>query len=295
MMRQAMGNIAQARGRGGAGALALGALLVAVMALLAAALPARAAVERAKAEAFLHVTGFDVALDSIALSAKDAPMMLGMKAEEFGLQWTQAAKEVFDPKRMREMALDILEPALDEELLSHATDFYASALGQRLVAAENASHMVEDDAARRQQGEELLSAMQADNPARVTLLKEMNEAVDSEGLGARAAVELQLRFLMAASDAGVIDLKLNEPALRAMLSKDADELKERLETSALQSSAYTYRDFSDAELKKYDAALRDPRMQKVYQLMNAIQWEVMANRFEAIAVRMAGMDRGEEL
>jgi len=36
-------------------------------------------------------------------------------------------------------------------------------------------------------------------------------------------------------------------------------------------------------------------MQEVYDLMNAIQWEIMANRFEALAVKMAGMSRGEEL
>ena len=44
--------------------------------------PARAA-ERDKLAAFLSVTGFDVALDSLRLSASSAPMMLGAKTDVF--------------------------------------------------------------------------------------------------------------------------------------------------------------------------------------------------------------------
>jgi len=36
-------------------------------------------------------------------------------------------------------------------------------------------------------------------------------------------------------------------------------------------------------------------MQRVYELMNAVQYEVMANRFEALATRMSGLQPGEEL
>ena len=45
--------------------------------------PARAA-NMDKLEAFLEVTGFDVALESIRLSADSAPQMLGLQAEDFG-------------------------------------------------------------------------------------------------------------------------------------------------------------------------------------------------------------------
>ena len=36
-------------------------------------------------------------------------------------------------------------------------------------------------------------------------------------------------------------------------------------------------------------------MQRVYELMNAIQYEIMANRFEVLAARMAEMHPGQEL
>ncbi len=65
--------------------------------------------------------------------------------------------------------------------------------------------------------------------------------------------------------------------------------------SSLLSAAYTYKDISDDDLAAYRDALSDPDMQQVYELMNAIQHEVMANRFETLASRMAGLRRGQDL
>ena len=56
-----------------------------------------------------------------------------------------------------------------------------------------------------------------------------------------------------------------------------------------------YQSFSDEELLAYTEALEDPQMQEVYQLMNAIQFEIMANRFEVLAAEMANLQPGQEL
>ena len=65
--------------------------------------------------------------------------------------------------------------------------------------------------------------------------------------------------------------------------------------SALINAAYTYQAFSDAEVEAYAEALEDARMQKVYALMNAVQYEIMANRFEAVAARLPGMQPSTDL
>lgn len=261
---------------------------------MAVFLPAQAA-ERTKVEAFLQATGFDVALDSIALAAEDAPLMLGMRAEDFGFQWTRAAEEVFDTGRMRGMAVDLLEQTLSDALLNHAADFYASPLGLRLVAVENASHMEEDDEAKREEGERLLAGIRAEAPDRLAAIERMNGAIDSAGMGVRAVQEIQLRFLLAAAQAGVIEMRFDEDGLRELLRQDEDKMRASMEASALANSAWTYRDFTTSEIVAYAEALEDERMREVYDLMNAIQWEIMANRFEALALKLAGMTRGEEL
>jgi len=63
--------------------LLTGFLLIPAL-ILALTLPARAA-DPVRLKAFLEVTGFDVALDSIRLSADSAPAMLGMSPDDFGM------------------------------------------------------------------------------------------------------------------------------------------------------------------------------------------------------------------
>ena len=128
------------------------------------------AANRDRIEAFLTTTGFNVALESIALSSRSAPQMLGMDPDGFGSDWTRLADEVFEIEAMHETAVSILEQTLSDEALTHAVDFYASDLGQRLVEAENASHMHEDDEAKQLEGQKIVSDLIKDGSQRVESL-----------------------------------------------------------------------------------------------------------------------------
>ncbi|RKT34152.1 uncharacterized protein DUF2059 [Roseovarius halotolerans] len=269
-------------------------MLALALVLVMAANAARAA-ERDRLVAFLNVTGFDVALDSIALSAAKAPGMLGLSASDFGEQWSRIAEDVFGTGKMRTMALDILEETLSDEDLAHAAAFYATPLGQRLVEVENASHMVGEEIDKRAIGEELIARMVETGSPRAGLLSDLNAAVDSGDVAVRAVQELQLRFMMAASNAGVLERRIDEGRLRALMRENRDSLRLDLKRSGLAAAAYTYRDISDEDLRDYLEALRDPQMQRVYELMNAVQWEVTADRYEALAKRMAEVGTGQEL
>ncbi len=262
--------------------------------LLALALPARAA-DRDRLEAFLTVTGFDVALESIRLSASSAPLMLGVDPGDFGSEWTRLTNEVFATDAMHGLALDILEQTLSDDILTHGAEFYATDLGQRLVVAENASHMVEDDEAKQAEGTALVADMVAEGSSRLTLLKRMNAAIDVADASVRALQEIQMRFLMAASAAGVVELQWDEDELRALMRTQEGEMRRSIQQSALAGSAYTYQEFSDADLTAYAEALEHPDMALLYELMNAVQYEIMANRFELLALRMGDLTPGQDI
>lgn len=253
------------------------------------------AADLGKIRAFLNVTGFDVALDSIALSAGDAPQMLGMEPGAFGHDWKRISEEVFDTDLMNGMALDLLSGTLDEALLDHAAAFYATPLGMRLVQAENQVHMNDDSATKQADGREIVSDLVATGSKRIAYLRRMGDAIDSSGSSVRALQEIQLRFLLAASDAGVIRLKLDEKTLRDVMKQNEAELRTQMALNSLASSAHAYRDFSDEEVLQYTQALENDDMRQVYELMNAIQYEIMANRFEVLARRMADLHPGQEL
>lgn len=256
--------------------------------------PVRAA-DRDRIEAFLAVTGFDVALESIRLSADSAPDMLGMQPEDFGSEWSRLVREVFATDAMHAIAIDILAETLDDELLDHGAAFYASDLGQRLVEAENASHMAEDDSAKADTGAEIIAKLEKADPQRIDLLHRLNRASDVEDSSIASIQEVQIRFLMAAAAAGVIELRMDEPDLREAMRSQEPQLREAIRESSLKSAAFTYQSFTDDELETYIEALEDPRMQKLYALMNAVQFEVMANRYEVVANRLSQMQPSQEL
>ena len=271
-------------------------MFLSLLALSTALFPSPAnAADRARIEASLEVTGVDVALDSIALSASGAPEMLGMNTSDFGSQWSRLANEVFDTDGMRNLALEILEKTLDDESLDHAAEFYASDLGQRLVRAENASHMIEDDLVREEAGYRIVSDLVRAGSQRVTQYKRMEGVLDSTGNWVRAVQEVQFRFLMAAATAGVIELEADADELRALLDAQEGELRLSLQASGLASNAYTYQGFTDEEVEAYIEALEQPQMQRVYELFNAVQFEITANRFEELAHRMADLMPGQDI
>jgi len=272
--------------------IAFGAVLAGVMAaLLIVAAPGRAG-DRDRIRAFLDVTGFDVALDSIALTAPDAPGMLGMEPGDFGRDWTRISDEVFDSATMRAMAMDMLAPTLSDDMLGHAAGFYASDLGQRLVAAENAAHMEENGAAAEDEGAALLSAA---SPERVETLRRLTEAVDGSGFAVKAVQEVMVRFTMAASRAGMLESRVDEQGLRALLAAREDAMRADMKRAAMVNSARTYRDFGTGDLAAYAAALEHPVMQRVYELMNAVQFEITANRLEVLAACLAELPPEQEL
>lgn len=246
-------------------------------------------------EAFLEVTGFDVALESIALSADAAPQMLGLQAEDFGSEWQRLVGDVFKTELMHDMAVDILGETLTAPLLDHAATFYASELGQRLVVAENSSHMIEEDGLKSESGGQIIEGLTRIGSPRIAILERLNDASGSEDSALRSIQEIQIRFLMAAAGAGVIEMQMDEPDLREAMRSQEDELRVSLRQSALEGAAYTYQAFSDDEMVEYAKALEHPDMKQVYDLMNAVQYEIMADRFEAVAARLRLMQPSQDL
>lgn len=257
-------------------------------------MPAKAA-ERADVETFLQVTGFDVALESIRLSADSAPLMLGQDKTQYGPQWEHTVSDLFTTEKMRGLAIDILSETLSDKALQHGIAFYGSDLGQRLVEVENTSHMIEANDIKKAQGARLIAEMQDSQPERLSAMTALITALDSTDQAIVAMQELQVRFLLAASAAGVIELRMDEADMRAAFDTQAPELRKSMRESALSSAAFTYRDISDADVRAYAKALEHPDMQELYHLMNAVQFEVTADRFEALAVQMGKLKTAQDL
>ncbi|SNY52518.1 hypothetical protein SAMN06297129_2331 [Pseudooceanicola antarcticus] len=270
-------------------------LLTALALLLSGVLPGQSAT-REEARDFLKVTGFDAALESIVQSADNGPAMLGIEDRGFRTLWDVMAARVFRNDPIQDLALDMLSATLTEKEMATAQEFYGSDLGQRLVEVENASHL-STDAERGEKAEAALAeVMAARDIARLSALERLISALDETSDGALAMAEVQSRFMIAARNAGVIELSVGDDELRALITGQFREMAadDGIE-AGMASAALTYEDFSTEEIDAYAEALEDPDMQRVYELMNAVQYEVMADRFEAAAALMVGANSSEEL
>ena len=268
-------------------------ILVAISLLFLMVVPAKAA-DRTKIAQFMAVTGFDVALESMRLSARDAPTMLGLDADDFGLSWSRLADRIFEPEALKNDALEILDNALTDDVLAHANQFYGSNLGQRLVTAENGSHGLEFED-REAEGARLAQALSARGSPQPQYFLDMAESIGYVGATIKAYREVQVRFLIAASLAGLIDQRFDEVDLRAMLAQQDDEVRRAMVENLIVANAFTYRDFTDSEIEIYRDALAMPQMMKVYELMNAIHFTIMADRFERMALEMVNLIPTQEL
>ena len=273
--------------------MAMRKILVAISLLFLMVMPAKAA-DRTKIAQFISVTGFDVALESMRLSARDAPTMLGLDADDFGLSWSRLADSIFEPEALKNDALEILDNALTDDVLAHATQFYGSKLGQRLVTAENESHGLEFED-REAEGARLAQALSARGSPQPQYFLDMAESIGYVGATIKAYREVQVRFLMAASLAGLIDQRFDEVDLRAMLAQQDDEVRRAMAENLIVANAFTYRDFTDSEIEIYRDALAMPQMMEVYELMNAIHFTIMADRFERMALEMVNLTPTQEL
>lgn len=259
-----------------------------------AALTGAQAAEEQDIRDFLKVTGFDVAIASIQQGAMAGPALTGEDPDVFGRQWVRLAEEVFDPEEMIAEAVAMIAAVMPDDLLDHGVDFYGSPLGQRLVEVENESHMA-DDAEKYAEGERLTGELLDQNSIRVDLFREMGRAIGSTETAIKSIVEIQVRYLMAAMAAGVSDFEISEEDLRLMLMEQAGEMRKNIEVNSLVANAYAYRDLSDEDLIDYLAALQEPKMMQVYEILNAVQYQIMAERYETLASRLVDLRPEQEL
>ena len=72
---------------------------------------------------------------------------------------------------------------------------------------------------------------------RVALLTRLNTASDVEDISIQAIQEVQVRFLMAAAGAGVIELRMEEPDLREALRSQEGDMRTSIKQNALANAA----------------------------------------------------------
>lgn len=265
-------------------------LLVALLGWASLAGPAHAGeMSRDELRGFLEVTGFDIAITSMQQGAMAGPGVAGEAPESFGAQYRALAEAVFAPEAMLTRAVDMMEAVMPDALVAHGVAFYGTELGQRLVAAENASHMAPDDV-KAAEGAAELARLAEENPERLADYDAMTVAIGGVDASLKAVIEIQVRYIMAEAAATGEALEFSEAELRQLIASQAPAIRADMQEGARSGAAYAYMSFSDADVRAYREALEADEMRQVYEVLNAIQFEIMAERYEVLAGRLAELE-----
>lgn len=252
------------------------------------------AADRAAAARFVEVSGFDKALASIPPAVMEGGAAFGGGEDAFTQQWKRAVKDVFDLEGIEAQALDMMEAILPDDSLALATDFYASPLGLRLVAVENETYSlaVSDRAAA---GQRLLEEAEKDDPERVALIRAFVDSAQDLDHAVQVTFEIQLRYLLTAMASGAIEPGPSEEELRMILEAQAPQLKQAYADYMLRASMFTYREISNEDMRAYTEALDGAALTEVYEVLNGIYAEILAQRFEALAVHLGAIEPEDDL
>ncbi len=222
------------------------------------------------------------------------PGIAGTAPGDFGSEWVRLARTIFDPDEMIERAVDMMAAVMPDDLVDHGADFYASDLGQRIVAVENAAHMTPEEQ-KYPEAERILGELSRTNSPRIAWFNAMTVAIGGVDSSVRSLIEVQVRYLLASMAAGSAGIEMSEEDLRGLFRAQIPEIRKEVQLYSLLSSAYAYRDISDADIEAYVAALEHPKMRQVYEILNAIQFEVMAERYEELAGALAQLSPQQDI
>jgi hypothetical protein len=190
-----------------------------------------------------------------------------------------AAKHAFRIIVFEPAALSALASNLDPATVKKSLAFFASDVGQRMVAADVAlARLDEKDVDKVMSGEIKV----ASTPERDVLMKKL----EAQTGAAESAVEVYMRIGRAlavgtAIGSGMDPIAAGDRANKAATSADREELRKNLEQPLLRYLAYGYRDLSNADLARLSEFLASTAGKRYVTAYNA----AMSAGFDAMSER----------
>jgi len=233
--------------------------------LMLALVPAAAGGEREDLAELQKLTGLDTYFDGLG-EQWGATGAQGIKDEEVREAWRRAAAESFVADTMRRDAIAGLEGGLTEADRSALLAFYRTDFAGKLLSAENAAQSIGSDV---DAGKAVLAAATAE---RRNLLHSLAEAT-----GVELAEQMFIDSLHSMMLAEVLSLANNGESpipwdlvnekIDAQLKLIVPTMQKQIREADEATTAFTYRDLSDAELQRYVDFLQTGPAQRFYGIM----------------------------
>ncbi|WP_258582955.1 DUF2059 domain-containing protein [Mesorhizobium sp. AR02] len=194
-----------------------------------------------------------------------------------------AMEGAFDPNKMETAIEARMDGKLSAKDLSDLAAFYASPLGKQVTALEIQASAPEAREAKKIEGSKILGELPSRDPARLALYRKMMDDISAVDTG--EAVALNMGYAMLTEMLGAAGKPLPDDQVMALLRKQTEGLRRDIDSDAMESAAYVYRDMSMADLKLYEAFLASPASGRYYDQMQVALGAVMTDEARSFGHR----------
>ena len=191
-----------------------------------------------------------------------------------------AMEGAFDPEKMEAAIEARMADKLSAKDLSDLAAFYASPLGKQVTALEIQASTPAAREAKKIEGAKILGELPSRDPDRLALYRKMMDDISAVDTGA-----LNMGYAMLSEMLGAAGKPLPDDQVMALLRKQTEGLRRDIDSDAMESAAYVYRDMSMADLKLYDAFLASPAGSRYYDQMQVALGAVMTDEARSFGHR----------
>ena len=222
--------------------------------------------QEALAEEVLLLNGFDTLTEGQARNLAKAPEGTAEADPNLANAWSRLGARFFAPEPVFDAAAAELADLASVEELETLRDFFASGLGQRVTALEEASQTPDmDDVNQTELGHAILA-----NDTDADRLEALQRLALAFGTPEEtAAMSLNTQFVFQKALNENLGRAIPEADLLAMIITQQDDMIDRLRTESVAGKAFVYQSLSVDELNAYSELLESEAGKKMYDAVEA--------------------------
>jgi hypothetical protein len=265
-------------------------------AVAAATLPARAEVAP-EVEALLDAMDMRGLLEVMHLEGQDYGTML--EDELFpgrgGAAWSAIVSQTYDPNVMYDRFAGRFSDELEGEDVAQMTEFFASDIGQRIVAYEITAREALLEEGIEEAAQETLRLREAEGDPRLALVREFVEANDLVESNVMGAMNANYAFYIGLMDGNAFPRQMSEQDILTDVWSQENEIRADTEEWVHSYLLMAYQPLSDQDLQTYIDMARTNEGRALNRALFAAFDEVFTDISATLGLASARLIAGQDL
>ena len=265
-------------------------------AVAAATLPARAEVAP-EVEALLDAMDMRGLLEVMHLEGQDYGTML--EDELFpgrgGAAWSAIVSQTYDPNVMYDRFAGRFSDMLEGEDVAQMTEFFASDIGQRIVAYEITAREALLEEGIEEAAQETLRLREAEGDPRLAMVREFVKANDLVESNVMGAMNANYAFYIGLMDGNAFPRQMSEQDILTDVWSQEDEIRADTEEWVHSYLLMAYQPLSDEDLQTYIDMARTDEGRALNRALFAAFDEVFTDISATLGLAAARFIAGQDL